>query len=109
MTPILIAVLLGGCSKPDNRPPGLRLLMEKRKKLHVGMTIAEVDAVMAGHPRREDRAAYPGVNGRDFPQPSALAIDYGDKPGSTEGDYGLMAYFDKDGRLLDTSIGEYLK
>ena len=42
-------------------------------------------------------------------RPSNLQVSYDDKPGAIEGDYVLHAYFDKDGKLIDTEIQEYWK
>jgi hypothetical protein len=88
--------------------PGLSRLKAKQAQMKVGMTVAEVDALMAGHPRRESRTPYEYAGGRILPQPSTLAVTYDDKPGAMERDYGLTAYFDKDGRLMDSWIGEYM-
>lgn len=106
LMPTLLAALLGGCNKADRRPPGLRLLMAKRAQMRAGMTVAEVDALMEGHPRRESRYPHEFADDRRLPRPSTLTVDYGDHVGANEGDYALMAYFDGDGKLMDTSINE---
>lgn len=105
---IVSTVLAWGCADSDRRKPGLRFLQEKRARLRAGMTIAEVDAVMVGLPRHQDRAAYDSAEGRALPRTSALAVHYGDHVGAGEGDYSLTAFFDGDGKLMDTSIGELL-
>ena len=72
--------------------------------MKLGMTIAQVDALLAGHPRKEDRTRYESAGAR----PITLAIMYDDKPGAMEGDYFLTVYFDEDGRLTGSEINEYL-
>jgi hypothetical protein len=112
--PLLVAtVLLGGCEEPDRRPTGLRLLLEKRKKLRPDMSIGEVDAVMVGHPRKERReerrAGTLMFDGRRMTRPSVLSVSYDDKPEPRERDWGLDAYFDKDGLLVGVDMNEYIK
>lgn len=88
--------------------PGLNRLNAKLAQLKVGMTIAEVDTLMAGYLRRERRAELDYSGERRLPQPSPLTVKYYEKPVAPEGDFSLTAYFDEDGRLMDSSIGEVL-
>ena len=104
---VLLPVLAGGCADRDRRPPGLRLLQEKRAKMIAGMTVNQVQSVMTGHPWRDDTTRYTYADDRVLPRPCALARDYGDHVGAGEGSYGLTAFFDEDGKLMDTSIGKY--
>lgn len=73
------------------------------------MTVDEVDVIMVGHPRSKSTTPYNYANNRNLPLPSVLAISYSDRVGATEGDYELTAYFDKDGKMMDSDIGEYVK
>jgi hypothetical protein len=113
LQPFLAMVMLGGCGKTDSRPPGLRLLKEKRERLRPDMTVAEVDAVMAGHPRKERRDERDqgdlmlGDGGSRLTRPSVMVVTYDDQSGAGEGDYCLEAFFDKDGRLVGVGFNEY--
>ena len=103
---VLLAVLAGGCAERD-RHRGQRLLLEKRKEMRTGMSVDEVDILMRDHPRHASQGEYDSVEGRELPRLSTFIVTYGDHVGAGEGSYGLTAFFDKDGKLLDTSIGEY--
>ncbi len=67
------------------------------------MKLAEVDALMAGHPRKEEPSD-PRI------RPGMLLVSYDEKPGAIkEGDHVLDVYFDKDGRLVSKGIEMYIR
>jgi hypothetical protein len=100
--------VLDGCGEPDKRPAGLRLLIAKRAKLRPGMTVAEVDAVMVGLPRKKRLGEWdlPPAAGKSA-RTVAFLIEYDEKRGANEGDFCLSAWFDEDGKLIWMAIEEY--
>ena len=112
LAPLVVAVAIVGCGEPDKRKPGRRLLEEKAAKLRQDMTVGEVDAVMADHPRKETRTEREKgsllLQGGRIARASVLSVHYDDKRGADEGDYVLNAYFDSEGRLVGIEISEYV-
>src|SRR5690349_7325790 len=109
---LLVAMALAALPVGCGGPTGRELLQAKAKQLRPDMTVAEVDAVMRGHPRKEHRSGCSegmpsGFGDALTKRPGVLLIGYDDRPGADEGDYVLQAYFDKDGKLVAIRIVEY--
>ncbi len=108
---VLVVAALSLLSEPDKRSVERRLLIEKHDKMRLDMTVAEVDGLMEGHPREEHRGGTEilKLGGRRLPRPCLFYVTYDGKPGATEGDYYLMAFFEKEGRLVEKGLDDYLK
>ena len=110
LVPLISAPLvLSGCNQTKSKyPPALRAFIDRYNKIRENMTEKEVDQILTGYVSfRRDEERAENLEGRLLKRKSVRVKGFEFNLKAREGNYVILIWFDKDGRVVGKSISEY--